>query len=125
MAPPNRFARALASPAPVLDLPPEKRRTVTYGGEVKPIVDAKCLSCHGPGGKEPRLGGVEALAPYVVPGASRRSPLVWHVLGRNTARPWDGEATAAAPKPMAAPGRALTPDEIRTLVEWIDLGGRP
>jgi hypothetical protein len=124
--PPNRFVRALVSPAPVLDLPPEKRRTVTYADDVKPIVEAKCLSCHGEGEAPPKLGGAEGLAPYVVPGASRRSPLVWHVLGRNTARPWDGEsATAAFPKPIPAPGGALTPDEIRTFVEWIDLGGRP
>jgi cytochrome c553 len=129
--PPNRFVRALQSPAPVLNLPPEKRRTVTYTGDVAPIVEAKCRACHGAGGTPtgsfggaPRLeGNAAGLAPYFVPGEARRSPLVWHLVGRNVARPWDAEAGAAAPKPV--PEGAVTPDEVRAFIEWIDLGGQP
>jgi len=118
--PPNRLAKALQSPAPVLDAPPEKRRTVGYAHDVEPILEAKCLTCHGPGGKGPRLDS-EAM---VAPGEARRSRLMWHVLGRNTARPWDPEATLPGPKTATKAG-TLSPDEVRAIVEWVDLGGQP
>ncbi|HVO13490.1 MAG TPA: c-type cytochrome [Vicinamibacteria bacterium] len=118
--PPNRFVKAVQSPAPLLDQPPEKRRTVRYSEDVKPILQAKCLTCHGPGGQGPRLDG-EGM---VTPGEARRSRLMWHVLGRNTARPWDSEASLPGPKRATKPG-TLSPDEVRALIEWIDLGGQP
>jgi hypothetical protein len=122
--PPNRFVKALASPAPVLNLPPDKRRRVTYA-DVAPVVEQKCITCHGRDGHTPRLdGGATALAPYVTTLEARRSPLVWHLMGRSTARPWDA-VTSAVPKPMPAGGTPLSADEIRAFVEWIDLGGRP
>jgi Tol biopolymer transport system component len=127
--PPNRFVKALQSPAPVLNLPPEKRRSVTYGGDVAPIVEARCRSCHRSGspaafgGAPPLVGSAAGLAPYVVPGDARRSRLVWHLLGRNLARPWDAEAGAAPAKPV--PPGTLSPDELRAFIEWIDLGGQP
>jgi Tol biopolymer transport system component/mono/diheme cytochrome c family protein len=123
--PPNRFVNALAQPAPVLDLPPDRRRTPGYAAEVEPVVKARCLACHGEGGREPRLdAGVAALRPWIVPGEARRSRLVWHLLGRNTARPWDPEAGLAA-HPMPADAQPLTPEEIQAFLEWIDLGGQP
>jgi hypothetical protein len=122
--PPNRFVKALASPAPVLNLPPDRRRRVTYA-DVAPVVERKCLGCHGRDGNGPRLdGGAVALAPYVTAGEARRSPLVWHLMGRSTARPWD-PGTGAVPKPIPAGGTPLSADEIRAFVEWIDLGGQP
>jgi hypothetical protein len=123
--PPNRLAKALVTPAPVLNLPPAKRRTVTYAADVRPIVESKCLGCHGRGGRAPRLDGdVSALRPSLVPGEARRSRLTWHLLGRNASRPWDAEANAPAPGPVPS-SAALSPDEVRALIEWIDLGGQP
>jgi Tol biopolymer transport system component len=60
---------------------------------------------------------------YVHPGSARTSPLVWHLFGRNTARPWDGRFTER-PAKLIPPGEAddLTEDEKRTFVEWIDMG---
>ncbi len=129
--PPNRFVKALQAPAPVLNLPPEQRRAVRYETDVKPIVEGKCLSCHkaeggasGPLGGGPKLDASAAgLAPYLSPGEARRSRVIWHLLGRNLARPWDPEAGAAAAKPV--PKDAVSADEVRAFVEWIDLGGRP
>jgi hypothetical protein len=118
-------AQALQAPAPVLNLPPERRRTVSYAADVRPLVESKCLSCHGVGSRGPRLDGPGALLPWAKTGEARRSPLVWHLLGRATARPWDPEAGAAVAKPMPAGGEALTADDVRTFVEWIDLGGQP
>jgi hypothetical protein len=122
--PPNRFTQALHAPAPVLNLPPERRRTVSYADDVRPVVEAKCLSCHAAGGQGPLLDGEEALAKWAKTGEARRSPLVWHILGRATVRPWDPEAGTAVPKPMPA-GVGLSAGEVRIFVEWIDLGGQP
>jgi Tol biopolymer transport system component len=123
--PPNRFAKALASPAPLLNLPPEKRRAVTYAADVRPIVESRCLGCHGKDGRPPRLDGdASALQASIVPGEARRSRLTWHLLGRNASRPWDAEAGVPAPGPLPA-GGALSPDEVRAFIEWIDLGGQP
>jgi Tol biopolymer transport system component len=127
--PPNRFVKALQAPAPVLTQAPEKRRTVSYAGDVAPIVEAKCRSCHrsgGPaafGGAPPLAGSAAGLAPHLIPGEARRSRLLWHLLGRNLARPWDAEAGAKAAQPV--PAGTLSPDEVRAFIEWIDLGGQP
>ena len=122
--PPNRFMQALQAPAPLLNLPAEKRRTVSYAADVRPLVESRCLSCHAAAGREPRLDGEGALAKWVRAGEARRSPLVWHLLGRATVRAWDPEAGTAAPKPMPA-GAGLSAADVRTFVEWIDLGGQP
>ncbi len=62
---------------------------------------------------------------YVDPGRATTSPLVWHLLGRNTSRPWDGQSAQGIPKPIQpAAGQALTPGELQALIEWIDLGAQ-
>jgi mono/diheme cytochrome c family protein len=116
-----------------------------------PVVARNCAVCHAKGGSPPQLDGAagpggEADAPaarayaallapgeagreaaprwkYVEPGRARTSPLVWHLLGRNTSRPWDGAAARAAAKPIP-PGKAepLSAEEKRLFVTWIDLG---
>ena len=123
--PPNRFVKALQTDAPVLTPPVETRRTVTFSADVKPIVEGKCMSCHGAPGKAPQLDTTPAgLARSSAPGEARRSRLLAHVTGKNSARPWDVEAEAAGPLPLPE-DRRPTPDEIRAFVEWIDLGGQP
>ncbi len=139
-APPNRFVKALASPAPQLTLPPTLRRTVDYRHEVAPIVAGRCVACHGEGGTPPDVrpgpgsagGGPATDAPdaayaalldgFVQPGRARASRLVWHLFGRNTSRPWDLEAASREIHPMPDGGPPLTDDERRTIVEWIDMG---
>jgi len=60
---------------------------------------------------------------YVYPGRARTSLLIWALFGRNTSRPWDAPRTEVDMKPMPpAEAEPLTEDEIRTFVEWIDLG---
>jgi len=60
---------------------------------------------------------------YVEPGKARTSPLVWHVCGINTSRPWDGGAAARPAKPIP-PDKSppLSPEEKALLIRWIDLG---
>jgi hypothetical protein len=144
---------AVKKPSIPFTLPPERRRHVDFRRDVMPIVEAKCVSCHGPG-KTPRLdGGSElvdhgshayfnrayesllaapepagerrpALGQYVHAGRARTSPLVWHLFGYCTSRPWDLRAkTSSKVKPMPPEGAAaLTEDEKRTFLEWIDTG---
>jgi hypothetical protein len=58
---------------------------------------------------------------FVHPGRARTSPLIWHVYGANTARPWDA-GPKTVPAPMPVEGAGLTDEEKRVLAEWIDLG---
>ena len=153
LVPENVFVEAVGRPSIPLTLPPLRRRTVDFRRDVMPIIERKCVPCHGPGGAPPRLGGGAAtatrarskgpfnqayeslLAPdasaeartargrYVHPGRARTSPLIWHLFGRNTSRPWDGDAIERPVKPIAAHEvEPLTDDERRTFVEWVDLG---
>jgi Tol biopolymer transport system component len=124
-SPPNRLMKALAAPPPVLDVPAGQRRAPGFSS-VAPIVAARCMTCHAEHASAPRLDATAAsLAPYVTVGAARTSPLVWHLLGRSTARPWDGAATKATVRPWPAGTVGPSAAEIRAFVEWIDLGGRP
>jgi len=60
---------------------------------------------------------------YVDPGRARTSPLVWHLYGRNTSRPWDGDAASRAAKPIPpAQSEPLSDVEKQRIVKWIDLG---
>jgi hypothetical protein len=60
---------------------------------------------------------------FVHPGRARTSPLIWHIMGRNTSRPWDKLHLAGeSVRSMVDVSAALTEEEQRTLVEWIDLG---
>jgi hypothetical protein len=122
--PPNRFVEAVQRPAARLTLSPERRRFVDFAHDVRPIVERRCLECHGEDGEPPRLDGGGAYAALldggVRPGEARTSPLVWHLLGRRTDRPWDDVDAGVTAKP--APERALSRDEILTLIQWIDLG---
>ena len=130
--PPNRFALALETPPAQLTLPPERRRRVEFDRDVRPIIERRCLSCHDEGGAPPRLdaggpagerGGYQRLLEsHVVAGRARTSPLVWHLMGRRTDRPWDATGEQPAPAPMPAEGGPLTAEELRAVVEWIDFG---
>jgi hypothetical protein len=153
LTPNNFFVDALQRPSISLCLPPQRRRTVDFRRDVMPIVTEKCLPCHGSEGAPPHLdggmelveesdgrsyfnrayrnlldakptaNGIQFAGRYVHPGSARTSPLVWHVLGRNTARPWDGPATGGTVKPIpAGDGEPITEGERRTLIEWIDMG---
>jgi hypothetical protein len=153
LTPENRFAQTLGEEPVVLAPPRTERRGVDFRRDVMPLVESKCVVCHGPDGSAPRLdGGLELIlhgdgkawfnrayesllaledgaqggdypGRYVQPGSARRSPLIWHLLGRNLARPWDGSLKSKPAKPIP-PGKTspLTEQERRTFVEWIDLG---
>ncbi|TVS14892.1 MAG: hypothetical protein EA424_17885, partial [Planctomycetaceae bacterium] len=79
---------------------------------------------HGADQAKPRLDiGLGALSRYIHPGQARTSPLIWHIFGRNTSRPWDEATNELAAKPIPPDQvEPLTSEQKRLFIEWIDLG---
>ncbi len=143
LTPQNLLNTAVTRRSIQLCLPPERRRTVDFRRDVMPIIATKCAACHEHGETPPQLptgsppraifrtlmhsenaaGRASVLGKYVHPGQARTSPLIWHIFGRNTSRPWDGDDAERPVKLIPATGaNPLTGEEKRTFVEWIDLG---
>lgn len=146
LTPENTLIEAVTRKSVDLTLPPEKRRTVDFIRDVMPIIAGKCVSCHDSDETPVRLTG--SLVPetegtqfnqsyrrllaagdtpqqgkYVHPGRARTSPVIWHLFGRNTSRPWDGNMHKRAFSKMPTGGPVvLTEEDRRTFVEWIDMG---
>lgn len=113
--PENVLAEALEHAAADLTLPPERRRTVEFNRDVRPVLTTSCshTGCH---------NGPLPLA-WITPGNARTSSIIWAIFGRNTARPWDHAAARARPRRMPPPGSTqLTHEQRQAIVEWIDMG---
>jgi hypothetical protein len=138
IAPDNYATAALNQSSVVMNPPDDAKKTVTFLKDVLPIVESKCLPCHAEKGSPPALPpaaqrealyrslvgtGVSGSGSCVHPGQARTSPLIWHVLGRNSSRPWDGEFAAKSAKPIPADSKVqFTAAEQALLIQWIDLG---
>jgi hypothetical protein len=68
---------------------------------------------------------------YVDAGRARTSWLIWELIGCNTSRPWDQhEKLPDAPPrkvesmPPTGKGLPLSEDELRTVIQWIDMGAQ-
>jgi hypothetical protein len=147
LTPENVLVEAVTRPSIKLDLPVRQRRTVDFKRDVMPIISKKCIQCHskadsalylaedssGDTDKETcfnriyksllTAGSRPGYGKYIHPGRARTSPLIWHIFGRNTSRPWDD--TFSQREVLLMPptvGQALEPDEKRTFIEWIDMG---
>jgi len=149
LTPENVLVSAVTRPSIKLTLPAERRRTVDFRRDVMPIIAQRCARCHAEAEATPRLtpevspvtsmggkglfnrsyeslvaaGNQAAHGKYVDPGRARTSPLIWHIFGRNTSRPWDetfGPQRVRQMPPTGSP--VLTEDEKRTFIEWIDMG---
>ncbi len=152
MTPPNRLVSAVEKPPYNLTLPANRRRTVDFQRDVIPVVVSRCstAACHARGGSAPVLIEPGArteesavrlyqrlmtpqegtrddslIGKFVHPGRARTSPLVWHIMGRNTSRPWDPVSSRAQspPMPFSSPS-IMSPLEKRVIIEWIDMGAR-
>jgi hypothetical protein len=149
LTPENILADTLTRPSVKLTLPPRRRRTVDFRRDIMPITSKECAQCHntndssihltrdlspvtGPAGKDRFNRSYESLlaagsepgrGKYIHPGKARTSPVIWYIFGRNTSRPWD-DTFSQRPVPQMPPGQseALTEDEKRAFVEWIDMG---
>ncbi len=120
-----------------LVVPIEKREVIAFQNAIAPIIEAKCVSCHGGATPAANLdlslqpAGTEGNDRYpvayrnllsssrnprlVVAPFSRRSFLADKLLGV-------GRAQGQGPHPKAP--NALTPDELRKFLHWIDLGAQ-
>jgi hypothetical protein len=99
-------------------------KAVTYQANVKPIIDANCVSCHVPGGAGYEKSGLrmdsrEALLKgtkfgvVVVPGSSVSSTLYRLVSGQ------------ADPSIRMPHGQAALPEaDVATIATWIDQGAK-
>ena len=99
-------------------------KALTYHTDIKPILEANCVSCHVPGGagyekSGLRLDSHEALmkgtkfGAVVVPGSSVSSTLYRLVSGQ------------AAPSIRMPHGAAALPDaDVATIAAWIDQGAK-
>jgi cytochrome c553 len=117
---------ALLSPTSLLAaaaLPSAAAHAVDFERDVRPILTASCLECHGP--KKQRsdfrvdvrsivLAGGAGGLPSVVPGKSADSPLIQYVAGL------DEEMQM----PPAGKGDPLTAAQIGLLRAWIDQGAQ-
>ncbi|QEH36452.1 hypothetical protein OJF2_50160 [Aquisphaera giovannonii] len=148
--PPNRVPEALRTDVANATVPDPACPTPDFARDIVPIVESRCLPCHGAGNQTPELPAAGARDPaaldrlhagllgaagpgeraiwcgtYIHPGRARTSPLAWHVVGARTARPWDEAEGSRGFKPIPV-GRApeLTDAEIGTIIRWIDLGAR-
>lgn len=102
----------------------EKEKALTYQADIKPILEAKCVSCHVPGGAGYEKSGLqldsqEALmkgtkfGPVVVPGSSVSSTLYRLVSGQ------------ADPSIRMPHGQAALPEaDVATIAAWIDQGAK-
>jgi cytochrome c553 len=99
-------------------------KAVTYQANIKPIIDANCVSCHVPGGAGYEKSGLrmdsrEALlkgtkfGAVVVPGSSVSSTLYRLVSGQ------------ADPSIRMPHGQAALPDaDVAAIAAWIDQGAK-
>ena len=145
LAPPNRMVDAVIKPPVDLTLPPAKRRLTDFRHQIAPLIDARCATagCHVAGGAVPNLedpaapqsgSGFSAaytalISPipdrhnerYVVPGAARKSPLIWHLFGRQLVSNGPDDRHNITQMP---PENLLPAAERILITEWIDLGAQ-
>ena len=108
------------SPVPT----PKKVQKIDFARQIKPLLERSCVACHS--GEKPRshfrLDGRDAMlkggasgAVAIVPGHSKKSPLIDYV---------SGKASESEMPPKAVRDRfpALTSDEVALLRAWIDQG---
>jgi hypothetical protein len=128
MVPPNRLAEAVAKPARRLEHPEGDRSCLSFVADIGPVLASRCGSpaCHGSAESMPALGSDlppqerygrlvddrAGRAPLVVSGSARASRLLLD-LGDS------GTDQMTHPMPL---NELLTAEELRMVVEWIDLG---
>ena len=95
---------------------PERARantfaSISYAHTIAPIIQAKCATCHQPGGIGPMpLNTYEQIKGF--------SPMIREVIRTHRMPPYLADETVGA----FQDDDRLTPDQMKTLVHWIDAG---
>jgi hypothetical protein len=85
--------------------------TISYARAIAPIIQAKCATCHQPGGIGPMpLNNYEQVKGF--------SPMIREVIRTHRMPPYLADETVGA----FQDDDRLTPDQMKTLVHWIDAG---
>jgi mono/diheme cytochrome c family protein len=118
---------AFAADVDTSKLPPASTKTgVTYATDIKPILDASCIKCHG--AQKPkaklRLDSLEGVlkgsenGKVVEPGNSAKSVVVLNVAHL-------GDEDDFMPPPKNKMGlKQLTPEQVGLIRAWIDQGAK-
>ena len=143
LTPENLLVDALKRPSVVVTTPAEDRRSIDFRRDIMPIIENKCNSCHSNSDSTLRMTAElsndgecnqaykalleqEEDSPrgrYIYRNKARASRLIWHILGKNTSRPWDGELLDEnVPADSATVAAELSDEEKKTFIEWIDMG---
>jgi hypothetical protein len=110
--------QAALTPEQLRQLPPPAAHTINFNQEIKPILEASCIKCHGRGrdkggfridSRETTVQGGHAGA-AIIPGKSAESLLIELVMG------FDPDNV------MPQKGTKLTRDQVGLLRAWIDQG---
>ncbi len=113
------FARTICLSA---ELPPPAQRTVDFARDVHPILQERCIACHGPekqksgyrlDSRDSAIKGGDSDDAAIIVGKSAESPLIQFVAGL--------DADKLMP-PKKSDKARLTADEISVLRAWIDQG---
>ncbi len=110
----GRQAMAATKPSPgcLIDFPERgKVAQISYSKQVAPILEKKCAACHTEGG----IGPFAMSSYQMVKGFS---PMIREVLRTDRMPPWNVDPHVG----KFADDKSLTPDEIKTVVHWVDQG---
>jgi hypothetical protein len=134
--PPNPYPTASAMPPTDLNVPVEKREIVAFENAIAPIIKQKCVACHS--GATPAGSLDLSLTPTGAEGDDRYPPAYRNLLSssRNpmlVVAPFSRKSFLAdkllgvgraqqGPHPIGA--NALTKDDVRKFINWIDLGAQ-
>ena len=112
--------RALADGVDVSKLPPPAATNIDFARDIRPILEANCLRCHGPEKPKSRFrldnreaalkGGEEGVD--ILPGDSAKSPLIQYV----------AYLVDDMEMPPVDSGKQLTAEQVSLLRAWIDQG---
>ena len=116
---------ALPAPAPAEASGPEPNaakadpaKDVTFHRDVLPILQRRCQDCHRPGG--PEVSGMKAPMSLVEYGEARAwAKSIREVVAMREMPPWGATHETST---GFANSRSLEPEEIATLVGWVDQG---
>jgi peroxiredoxin len=86
-------------------------QNITYVHDIAPIVEQKCVTCHQPGGIGPMpLTSYEKIKAF--------SPMIREVIRTQRMPPWRADPSIGT----FHDDKSLSPDQIKTMVHWIEAG---
>lgn len=84
---------------------------ISYSGTIVPILEAKCVACH-------QEGGIAPFAMNGYPMIKGFAPMIREAIRTDRMPPWDVDPKVGHFKN----DKSLTPDEIKTIVRWVEAG---